>query len=57
MIAQAGGSDFDVAEHPGHRTLAMAKRYAHLNPGRKRTVAELTLRQPAAGGSRLRSVS
>ncbi len=45
-IVQSGGTLFDAAQHLGHRTLEMTKRYAHLSPNRLRRVADLTLRTP-----------
>ncbi len=54
-IVMAGGTLYDVQEHLGHKTAAMAQRYAHLSADHRRRVAELTLANSVTYLSRVRA--
>ncbi len=54
-IVMAGGTLYDVQEHLGHRTAAMAQRYAHLSADHRRRVAELTLANSVTYLSRVKT--
>ncbi len=51
----AGGSLFEAGEHLGHNTPSMTQRYAHLSPGHRARVADLTLTDSVTQLSRARA--
>ncbi len=55
-IVMAGGTLYDVKEHLGHKTAAMAQRYAHLSGDHRRRVAELTVANAVTDLPRVRAV-